>query len=176
VRPLGVPPFFLVNLGQPLELQLCDDASPAQRFAFDGDAILMGSQSAGRVSREFIIEPQLKYTPSRTPLVVGTREFSDAEYFRFEAADHSSAFPTTGFIRVSSEVWLDWALSLGWGIVIEIDAAQPLELKGPSPNGSTPALRFAVTASTLITDRRYTPAPCCPWIPPTPTPQAFPPS
>jgi hypothetical protein len=120
-------------LGQPLELQLCDDASPAQRFAFDGDAILMGSQSAGRVSRDFIIEPQLKYTPSRTPLVVGTREFSDAEYFRFEAVDHSSAFPTTGFIRVSSEVWLDWALSLGWGIVIEIDAAQPLELKGPFP-------------------------------------------
>ena len=123
----------VVAVGQPLELQLCDDASPAQRFAFDGDAILMGTQSDGRVSRNFVIEPQLDYTPSRTPLVVGTREVSDAEYFRFEAVDHSSAFPTTGFIRVSSEAWLDWALTLGWGTVIEIDPAQPLELKGPSP-------------------------------------------
>jgi hypothetical protein len=123
----------VVDVGQPLELQVCDDASPAQRFAYDGDAILVGTQPNGRVSRDFVIAPHLKYTPSRTPLVVATREVSDAEYFRFEAVDHSPAFPTTGLIRVSSEAWLDWALNLGWGTVIEIDPSQPLEVKGPFP-------------------------------------------
>jgi hypothetical protein len=123
----------VVVVGRPLELQVCNDAAPAQRFAFDGDAILMGTQSNGRVSRNFVIEPEFDYTPSRTPLVVGTREVSDAEYFRFEAVDRSSAFPTTGFVGVGSEIWLDWALALGWGTVIEIDPAQPLELKGPFP-------------------------------------------
>jgi hypothetical protein len=123
----------IVAVDQPLELQLCNDASPAQRFAFDGDALLMGDQSGGHVNRKFVIEPAHDYTPSRTPLVVGTREVTDAEYFRFEAADKSSAFPTTGFVGVSSEAALDWALTLGWGTVIEIDPAQPLELKGPFP-------------------------------------------
>ena len=121
-----------VVVGAPLELQHCNE-SPAQRFALDGDAILMGSQASGPVTRDFTIEPQNDYTPSRTPLVVGTREASDAEYFRFEAVDHSQSWPTTGFIKVSNEVWLDWALSLGWGTVIEIDDRQPLVLQGPFP-------------------------------------------
>lgn len=129
-----------VVVGQPLELQTCDGVSPAQRFALDGDSIMMGGQAKNetaeakaRVSREYVIEPQCDYTSLRTPLVVGTREVSDAEYFRFEAADHSSAWPTSGFVRVSNETWLDWALSLGWGAVIEIDDQQALELKGPFP-------------------------------------------
>jgi len=137
-----------VAAGQPLELQACKDA-PTQRFAFDGDAILVGTQTAGRVTRDFVIEPQLDRTNLRTPLVVGTREVSDAEYFRFEAVGHSSAFPTTGFIRISSEAWLDWALNLGWGTVIEIDPAQPLELKGPLPK----AIHSGVT---LRGYRKYT--------------------
>jgi hypothetical protein len=148
----------VVVVGRPLELQVCDDAAPTQRFAFDGDAILLGTQSDGRVSRNFVIEPEFDYTPSHTPLVVGTREVSDAEYFRFEAVDRSPAFPTTGFVRVGSEVWLDWALALGWGTVIEIDPAQPLELKGPFLNGSMPALRFVAIASTPFRVRRCTPA------------------
>jgi len=121
-----------VVVGQPLELQHCND-SPAQRFALDGDAILMGSQASGRVTREFTIEPQNDFTPSRTPLVVGSREASDAEYFRFEAVDRSEARPTSGFVRVASETWLNWALTLGWGTVIEIDDRQPLVLEGPFP-------------------------------------------
>ena len=108
----------VVVVGRPLELQVCNDAAPVQRFAFDGDAILMGTQSSGRVSRNFVIEPEFDYTPSRTLLVVGTRKVSDAEYFRFEAVDRSSAFPTTGFVGVGSEIWLDWALALGWGTII----------------------------------------------------------
>jgi hypothetical protein len=124
-----------VRLGRALELQMCDPAgSRAQRFALDGDAILMGGQPSGRVTRDYVIEPERDYTPNRTPLVVGTRELSDAEYFRFEAVDSSQKPPTTGFVRVWSEIWLDWALTLGWGTVIEIDDRQPpLELHGPFP-------------------------------------------
>jgi hypothetical protein len=52
-----------VVVGQPLELQHCND-SPAQRFALDGDAILMGSQASGPVTRELTIEPQNDHTPT----------------------------------------------------------------------------------------------------------------
>ena len=105
--------------GQPLELQRCD-GSPAQRFATDGDAILMGTQAAGRVSREYVIEPEQGRTPNRTPLVVGPRDLSDAEYFRFQAVDGSDSRPTSGFVRASNEATLGLALSKGWGTVIEV--------------------------------------------------------
>ncbi len=116
-----------VALGQPLELQTCN-GSPAQRFAIDGDSLLMGTQTEGRATRELAIEPDQKRTPNRTPLVVVARELSDAEYFRYEATDHSATKPTNGFFTVSNESALDWALTLGWGTVIEIDDRQPLVL------------------------------------------------
>jgi FG-GAP-like repeat len=106
--------------GQPLELQQCSGA-PAQRFATDGDAILMGTQSAGRVTREYVAEPEEGRTPDRTPLVVGTRDVSDAEYFRFEAVDGSASRPTSGFMRAPNEATLSVALSKGWGTVIEVE-------------------------------------------------------
>lgn len=109
-----------VTPGQPLELQRCD-GSPAQRFATDGDAILMGTQAAGRVSREYVIEPEQGRTPNRTPLVVGPRDLSDAEYFRFQAVDGSDSRPTSGFVRASNDATLGVALSKGWGTVIEVD-------------------------------------------------------
>ncbi len=136
-----------VVVGQPLELQKCN-GSPAQRFALDGDSILMGTQTDGRVTREFAIEPDQKRTPNRTSLVVADREVSDAEYFRFESVDHSGAWPTSGFVRVSTESQLDDALARGWGTVIEIDDRAPLVLM------STPkALHEGVT---LRGYRKYT--------------------
>lgn len=122
-----------VVLDEPLELQACDATSTAQRFAVDGDSILMGRQTSGLVTREFAISPQAHRTPSRTPLVVESREASEAEYFRFEAVDRSSAPPTSGFVRVSTEGELDSALALDWGTVIEIDTTHAIELKGPFP-------------------------------------------
>ena len=65
--------------------QRCD-GSARQRFALDGDAILMGAQSNGRVTREFVIEPDRGFTNNRTPLVVGTREVNDAN---ISASDQS---------------------------------------------------------------------------------------
>ncbi len=135
---LGVRSLFCIGVrggkvvaGAPLELQVCDDTSPAQRFAVDGDAILMGSQTSGMVTRDFVIAPQFYYTPSRTPLVVSTRQVLDGEYFLFEAVDRSGAPPTSGFVHIFTETGLDEALGLGWGTVVEVDPAQPLELKGP---------------------------------------------
>jgi hypothetical protein len=105
--------------GAALELQSCN-GTPAQRFAVDGDAIMMGMQRAGDVTREYAIEPDQGRTALRTPLVVGTREASDAEYFRFYAVDGTDLTPTTGFVRVTTEAELDSALTLGWGTVAEI--------------------------------------------------------
>jgi hypothetical protein len=116
-----------VTPGAALELQSCNGSAP-QRFAFDGDAILIGSQPSGAVTREFAIAPQDLRTANRTPLVVAARTLSDAEYFRAEAVDHSDSRPTNGFVMVSNEQALDWALSLGWGAVIEIDDRAPLRL------------------------------------------------
>jgi FG-GAP-like repeat len=129
-----------VGIGQALELQTCN-GSPGQRFAYDGDAILLGAQQAGGVTRDFVIEPLNEATPNRTPLVVGSRDASDAEYFRMKAIDGSSTYPTTGFVHIGNEEALDGALGLGWGTVIEIDDRQPLELKG----GFTKQLHAGVT-------------------------------
>lgn len=117
-----------VGIGQALELQTPCNGSPAQRFAFDGDSILMGTQVSGAVTRDFVIEPAGDATPNRTPLVVGSRDVSDAEYFRMWAVDGTTRYPTTGFKRVNNETSLDNALALGWGTVIEIDDQQPLIL------------------------------------------------
>ena len=137
---LGVASLFCIGvrgghvlMNQPLELQVCDDASPAQRFALDGDAILIGAQQSGRVTRDFVIEPQSDYTVLRTPLVVSSRETFDGEYFRFDPVDHSTIKPTYGFVSVTNSAQLDWALSLGWGTVIEVSDRQSLELRPPFP-------------------------------------------
>lgn len=130
-----------VSAGGSLELQACIQ-SPAQRFAFDGDAILIGRQRTGRVTRELVIEPQLDVTLRRTPLVVGTRELVDAEYFRFRPVLGGDARPHSGFVRVSSEAELDGELnSATWGKVIEIDDREPIRLEGSAsksiPEGVT---------------------------------------
>jgi FG-GAP-like repeat len=141
-----------VAVGQPLELQTCN-GSPTQRFALDGDSILMGAQTGGRVTRQYAIEPDQKRTPNRTPLVVAARELSDAEYFRYEALDHSARKPTNGFHSVSDEAALDQALAFGWGTVIEVDPGQPVGLKGPFPNPFPKAIHAGVT---LRGYRKYT--------------------
>lgn len=126
-----------VAAGQQLELQRCSQGSPAQRFALDGDAILMGAQTSGRVTREFAIRPQtnairpLRTHGPLTPLIVANREVSDQEYFRYKSVDKSSARPTSGFVLVSSASELKQALTLGWGTVIEIDPSQPIVLNLP---------------------------------------------
>ena len=110
----------VVAAGRPLEVQACT-GSRRQRFAFDGDALLVGVQNDGlRVSREFVVEPREANTNEGTPIVAGTREFADAEYWRMIAADGSDARPTSGFVRVTNYHEFDLALERGWGTVIEL--------------------------------------------------------
>ena len=125
-----------VAAGAALELQNCTASSPAQRFAVDGDSILMGSQTSGKVTREFVIERANGSTVPQTPLVVATRELAeeeplrlDARYFRFNAVDGSGASPTSGFLTVADETHLVCAAQCGgWGTVVQIDDSQPLVL------------------------------------------------
>jgi hypothetical protein len=125
--------------GAALELQTCNPFSPAQRFAVDGDAILMGLQtSKNTVTRDFVIERQNGSTVPQTPLVVATRVLGeeeplriDARYFRFNAADGSGAPPTSGFVTVVDEASLFCAAQCGWGTVVQIDPSQDLVLTTP---------------------------------------------
>jgi hypothetical protein len=136
-------------LDEPLELQACGTNSPAQRFALDGDAILVGRQAAGdRVSREYVIAPKKETTNLTTPLVVSTRVVNDAEYFRFQPVSNPALKPTSGFVTVDSEPGLENALALGWGTVIEVDPAEPLVLNGPFP-------KFIHAGETIRGYRKY---------------------
>src|SRR5262249_39961992 len=83
---------------------------------------LVGTQASGRVTRDYVIEPDQDHTAAYTPLVVGTREVSDAEYFRFWGVRDGSTAPTSGFIRAADEAALYTALGFGWGTVIEVDS------------------------------------------------------
>ena len=88
-----------VTPGAALEVQFCNQ-TPAQRFAVDGDAIMMGIQSAGNVTREYVIEPDESRTPSTPSSSTPARS---SQYFRFYAVDGTDLTPTTGFVRVTTE-------------------------------------------------------------------------
>ena len=147
---LGVrAPDGQVMAGRVIELQLCD-GTPRQRFAIDGDAILMGEQPSGHVTREFVIEPDRHLTANRTLLVVGTREVNDAEYFRFRPVEGGERRPHSGFMTAGQEVTLNRALQLAkWGTVIELLDSQPIVLSG-ADSKSIPA------GVTLRGYRKYT--------------------
>ena len=143
----------VVAATRPLEVQPCT-GSRRQRFAFDGDALLVGVQNDGvRVSRDFVVEPAEANTNEGTPVVVGTREFSDAEYWRLVAADGSDARPTSGFVRVTSYHEFDLALERGWGTVIELappDGRLVLERLWALPNAIDPDGNNIVRAGVTI--------------------------
>ena len=130
-----------VNRDAVLELQPCDARLPRwQRFALDGDAIVIGTQCkgipggscSGPAIRDMVIEPLGDATAEGTPLSVGTRDLSDAEYFSFKAIDGSSAPVHSGFVRANNEAQLRWALSPGWGTVVEIGGEAPDSVLNPN--------------------------------------------
>jgi parallel beta-helix repeat protein len=121
-----VPPGSDIRLGYVLELQTCN-GSTAQRFALDGDSIMVGNQGRGqRVSRDFVIETFNRSTLDRTLLSTNERDVSDAQYFRFFAVDGSNARPHSGFVAATYDGDLDWALKQGWGTVVEVTRSFPL--------------------------------------------------
>ncbi len=133
--------------GQELELQTCD-TSGAQRFAFDGDALLVGIQDQGmRNSRDYVVKPAGSSTAVGTHLVIDVRKLDDAEFLRMDATNGTGRRPTSGFIRVASEIALDAALAgAGWGTVIEVTASIDLQYAG----------KLLPAGSTLRGDRKFT--------------------
>jgi hypothetical protein len=131
----------VVTAGAALELQGCNDG-PSQRFALDGDAILLGTQGAGRVARDAVVEAERGRGADRTPLVVGPRDADDAEYFRFRPTSLRALWPTRGFVPVQTLAQLDAALAQShWGTVIELDSAARIEI----PDTTTRHLGEGVT-------------------------------
>ena len=126
---LGSPPNKALGMiGAKLDLQKCDDSKAAQRFAFDGDAILAGNQKDGdRVSRELVIELEAGNTNVGTRLVAGARDVSDAEYFTMVPTDGSNRKPTSAFVQVATakELEVEMAIS-SWGSVIEVTQSMTL--------------------------------------------------
>jgi len=128
-----------VAAGRALELQACNAASAAQRFALDGDTIFVGTQASGTVARDLVVEVDRGRGANRSPLVVGTRDLDPAEDFRFAATSFAALLPTSGFKYVMNVGDLDRALAAShWGSVIEvapdtdirIDDATTREIRG----------------------------------------------
>ena len=77
---IGGPTGASLHVGTPLVPAPCADVA-AQRFAFDGDALLVGRQADGaRVARDLVIEPRDGDTRVGTALVVGDRDVNNREY------------------------------------------------------------------------------------------------
>jgi len=111
----------VVSASRAIELQACDMSAPAQRFALDGDSIMVGTQSSGRVARDLVVEVNRGRGKNRTPLVVGLRDVDPSEDFRFESTSFAALFPTSGFRMIMSRGDLDSALAAShWGSVIEV--------------------------------------------------------
>jgi hypothetical protein len=112
-----------VTAGAPIELQECLTGPPAhQRFAFDGDALYMGTQGdGGVVNRAFVIESKDGAGGDLTPMVVGTQETAQNEDIRFLGLDPARLYPHGGFVPVTSSEGLAAALkAASWGTVVVI--------------------------------------------------------
>lgn len=109
--------------GKRVTLEPCDTSSPSQRFAWDGDALLMGTQPAGeRVSRDLAFETLDGDTRENTPIEIDRRDLSDAEFWRLvPVGTNPRPHPHGGFIIVGDEIQLREALAAAsWGTVIVV--------------------------------------------------------
>jgi hypothetical protein len=132
----GNAPF--VNLIDPtLELQApaqpTDLAFRNQVFALDGDSIILVS------NRSLVAQAKDNRSTNGTPVIMGARNLSYAEFWDFTAVTGADEDPTSGFIRVSSRDTLLNAITqvnqvassnngAAWGSVIKIDPSMNIEL------------------------------------------------
>jgi FG-GAP-like repeat len=100
--------------GTELVLKECSTAA-GQIFVLDGDSIILDS------NRDLAAQLKESITTARTPLVLGSRNLSDVEFWDISAVDGSARMPTTGFKTVSDATGLEQALAAaGPGTVIQI--------------------------------------------------------
>jgi hypothetical protein len=164
-------------------LELQDRASPLrrnsadQRFALDGDSIILASSRSCVHSATSVCPPQLVIQvqnargANRSPLVVGPRNLADSEFWDFKAADGSDKDPTSGFRRVATTADLLSAMGqinqfaqqhdgTAWGQVVKIiDTSNPIDLTANPAcgdgSGCNPNLVLP-TGMTIRGDRRGT--------------------
>jgi hypothetical protein len=67
-----------------------------QLFSLDGDSIILAS------NQDLVVQVQGSNTADRTPLVMGTRDLKDSEFWTFSAAGKPYLQLTSGFIFVSA--------------------------------------------------------------------------
>jgi hypothetical protein len=124
----------------PLELQ--DEVSRLalesrnQIFAIDGDSIILAA------NRDLVVQINNARGANRAPLVAGTRNLADNEFWDFNAVDDSDKDPTSGFVRVATREELVVAMininqaaqnnnGEAWGSVVRIiDTGDPIQLTG----------------------------------------------
>ena len=157
--------------GAVLEMQVCD-GSGAQQFALDGDSIIAGvrpemkrsfasigiTTTVQPIARQLVAKPLDDVTNAKTPIVLGPRQLSGNEYFRFVATDGSNRKPHSGFVTPpTSGLDLRSAiLNATWGTVIELPDTtfvMDLTLGTPIPAGVTLRGDHAFThTGPIITD------------------------
>jgi hypothetical protein len=98
---LGDPTTAPMPTEGPITLQPeTDGSSPLankrQFFVLDGDSLIAA------LNRNFVVEVQNARGANGTPVVLGRRDLSDAEFWDFRAVDESGRAPTTGFVRVET--------------------------------------------------------------------------
>lgn len=138
--------------GAALEMQTCD-GSAAQQFALDGDSIMAGTRASGSsvISRQFVAKPQGDVTNAKTPIVLGPRQLTENEYFRFVASDGSSTKPHSGFVTATTGYELFNVLkSAGWGTVVELPDSPVVGTNNGTLNGKIGA------GVTVRGDRKFT--------------------
>jgi len=132
--------------GAALELQ-DPNSSSGQIFQLDGDSIIWAA------NRDLVVQVQNNRGANRTPLVMGTRDLKDAEFWTFTAIDHSSTPPTSGFITLPASTTYPQIVAAlqnaSFGSVVTLDGSIDLSLTGPLPL----KLNAGVT---LRSDRRLT--------------------
>lgn len=101
-KVIGIPPGAAVTLGSSadtadLPLVLLTPASKPYGnvlFSLDGDSIILVS------NRDTVVKVENARGVAGTPIVIGTRNLADNEFWDFVATDGSDTDPTSGFVRV----------------------------------------------------------------------------
>ena len=140
--------------GAVLEMQTCN-GSGAQQFALDGDSIIAGYRPdivrtfstigfppvIQPIARQLVAKPLNDVTNAKTPIVLGPRQLTDNEYFRFVATDGSSRKPHSGFVTPPTGADLPATLlNASWGTVVDLgDATYAMDwtLNNNIPSGVT---------------------------------------
>jgi len=123
--------------GGRMEVTAISSSASGQIFVLDGDSIILAAD------RTRVVKVLNNRGTNRTPLVLGSRNLADNEFWTVVATDKSNRKPTSGFVRVPQEMSFGRALEQAhWGTVIEIAPGTSIELRD-YPNPYNPALDYA---------------------------------